>query len=392
MLAIGDTRHVALLVETSNAYARGLLVGVRKYVTANPDWSLYLAEHSRQETDFSWLEGWQGDGVLARIENAETARFIRRLGLPAVDLSAARFAPELPGVETDDDTIARWAVEHFAERGLRSFAFCGDERFRWSVKREAWFSEHVRERGGEASMFAMKPSGTRVVDRQRLADWLRSLPKPVGVLACYDIAGQEVLEACKLADLPVPDAVAVIGVDNDELIGTLTSPPLSSIQPDTTRTGYLAAELLDQLMAGQSLEPGLRLIEPLRVVTRQSSDLFSVDDPQVSEALRFIRDRANQNVQVAGVLRHVGLSRRALDMRFTQLIGRTVHGEIIRVRMARVADLLSSTDWTLPQIAERLDFSHWEYMSVAFKRYMGKSPSDYRRTLARSTVTAPRGN
>lgn len=380
-MIVTETRHVALLVETSNAYARGLLVGVKKYVEERPGWSMYLAEHSRHETDFSWLEGWRGDGVLARIENADTARFIRRIGLPTVDLSAARLVPELPGVETDDDTIARWAVDHFAERGLRNYAFCGDERFSWSVTRGARFADHVRERGSTAHEFRMKPSSMRAADRELLAAWLTDLPKPVGVLACYDIAGQEVLEACKIAGLAVPDSVAVVGVDNDELIGNLTTPPLSSIEPDTTRTGYLAAKLLDLMMHGQTLAPGLRLIEPTRIVARQSSDILAVDDPLVARALRYIRDRSDRNLGVAAVLQHVGLSRRALDHRFMRILGRTVHGEIIRTRMGHVAELLSSTDWTLQQIAERLDFSHSEYMSVVFKRYTGKSPGLYRRTV-----------
>jgi len=227
----------------------------------------------------------------------------------------------------------------------------------------------------------MKSTGMRAADRELLAEWLRGLPKPVGVFACYDIAGQEVLEACKTADLVVPDSVAVIGVDNDELIGNLTTPPLSSIEPDTTRTGYLAAELLDLMMQGRALEPGLRLIEPTRLVTRQSSDILAVDDPLVADALRFIRDRSDQNLAVPAVLRHIGLSRRALDHRFLRSLGRTVHGEIVRVRVAHVAELLSSTDWTLQQIAQRLRFSHSEYMSVVFKKHTGKSPGQYRRSV-----------
>lgn len=381
-MTTADGRAVALLVETSNAYARGVLAGVREYVLAHPGWSLYLAEHSRDETDFSWLEGWRGDGVLARIENTEAAEFIRRLGLPTVDLSAWRFVPEIPGVETDDNTIARWAVEHFAERGLRNFAYCGDGRFAWSRNRAASFAVHVDAHGSRAHTFEMKQSGIRMRDRDRLAEWLRALPKPVGIFACYDIAGREVLEACKIAHLPVPDAVAVVGVDNDEIIGSLTAPPLSSIQPDTIRTGYMAAQLLDLMMSGKSVESEMHRIKPLRIVARQSSDIFAVDDPLVAEALQFIRDHSDHNLDVPAVLQHVGMSRRALDLRFDRIVGRTVHGEIVRVRMTRVAELLSVTNWTLPKIAERLNFSHYEYMSVAFKRYMGKSPGEYRQALA----------
>jgi LacI family transcriptional regulator len=375
----GRIRHVALIVETSNAYARGLLVGIKKYLMTHPGWSIYLGEHSRHETDLSWLENWRGDGVIARIENEATAAAVRRLGLPAVDLSAARLAPEWPCVETDDDAIAQLAVEHFAVRGLRNFAYCGDAQFAWSIKRGNRFREHVRDRGFEAHEFEIKPSGTIADDRTIMAEWLQQLPKPIGVLACYDIAGQELLEACKIANLAVPDSVAVLGVDNDELICNLTSPPLSSIQSDATRTGFLAASLLDEVMSGVERAPELHLIEPLRVVTRQSSDILAVTDPIVAGALRLIRERVDEDLAVSTIQRFVGLSRRALDYRFVQVLGRTVHEEIIRTRMERLASLLISTDWTLPRLAERLNFSHSEYMGIAFKKFFGRSPGDYRR-------------
>ena len=381
---IGHSKHVALLIETSNAYARGLLRGIHEYVAGHREWSLYLVEHSRLETDFSWLEGWHGHGVLARIENVETAEFIRRLSLPTVDLSAARLAPELPGAETDDAHIARWAVEHFVERGITNLAFCGDPRYGWSAKRGTGFATHAVRHGIKAHEFNLPSTGTRAADRDQLASWLSSLPKPVGILACYDIAGQEVLEACAIAGLAVPDEVAVIGVDNDELISTLSHPPLSSIEPDSRRTGYLAAALLDQLMNGENVEPGLRLIPPLRIVARQSSDLLSVSDPLVAHALRYIRDRADTDVKVTDVLREVGLSRRALDIRFVKQVGRTVHSEIVRVRMDRVANLLASTDWTLARIADRLQFRHSEYMGAAFKKHTGRSPGRYRRDVTGS--------
>lgn len=373
------TRHVVLLVETSNAYGRGLLVGVHRYVVQNRTWSLYLAEHSRQEEDFSWLDGWHGDGALARIETPGAAEMVRRLALPTVDLSAGRLVPELPGVETDDRAIAQAAVQHFAERGLRHLAFCGDSRFAWSEARRRFFVTRARALGIEPQTFDIRSTGTRAEDRARLAHWLRGLPNPVGLLACYDIAGQEVLEACQVAGIAVPDSIAVLGVDNDEMIASLTSPPLSSVEPDAVRTGFLAASMLEQMMNGVQVAAGLRLIEPLRVVARQSSDILAVEEPTVGLAVRYIRDNAERDLTVAEVLRHVGLSRRALDYRFVDAVGHTVHAEIVRVRMAKVAELLTTTEWTLPRIAERLGFPHSEYMGVAFKRHTGRSPGAYRR-------------
>ena len=382
------TRHVALVVETSNAYARELLVGVHRYLLERPGWSIYLGEHSRQDRDLSWLEGWQGDGVLARIENEETAIQVRRLGLPVVDLSAARLAPEFPCVETDADGSARLALKHFRGRGVRHFAFCGDSRFGWSVKRQAGFARHA-EAHGDYHEFELRKSSTAGDNRRSLVEWLVSLPKPVGILACYDIAGQEVLEACKIAHLPVPDSVLLVGVDNDDLLCMLTSPPMSSIQPDATRTGYLAAQLLDEMMDGRRLPGEMHLIPPLRIVTRRSSDVFSIDDPVVVAALRYIREHARTAVDVAAVASKVGLSRRALDYRFVSLLDRTVHDEIVRVRLEAVAELLLQTDWTLPRIAEHLAFPHSEYMGVAFRRFFGIPPGAYRRLNASPLASRP---
>lgn len=386
MTASTKTRQVALLIETSNAYARGLLSGVRQYLYENPGWSIYLGEHSRQDTDLSWLEGWRGDGVIARIENREIADRIRELDIPVVDLSAARLLPDLPCVETDDEKIATLALEHLVSRGLKNFAFCGDERFAWSIKRREWFRLRLGEMGVVCHEFDLEPSGTIAADRAALAQWLSGLPKPIGILAAYDIAGQEVLEACKIAGVAVPDEAAVLGVDNDELICSLTSPPMSSIQSDAAQTGFVAASILDEMMSGARIAGDLRLVEPLRIVTRQSTDILSVSDPLVARALRFIRERAEIATPVTAVERHVGLARRALDIRFVRLIGHSVHSEITRVRMDRLAELLIQTDATLPQLAERLEFGHAEYMGVAFKRYTGRSPGDYRRA---NRVTTP---
>lgn len=374
-------KHVALLIESSNAYARGLLRGVHKYVTLKSGWSTYTMEHSRLQLDASWLTGWHGNGIIARVETEATADLVLELGLPAVDLSAARLIPHLPGVETDDRRIAALASTHFAERGLRHFGFCGDSRFVWSLRRHEAFEAQVEALGGIYHEFSMHNSTSSAEDRRALEQWLKDIPKPIGVLACYDLAAQEVLEACKTAGIRVPDDVAVVGVDNDELITTITSPPLSSIQSDSVRAGYLAAQLLDRVMAGQDVAPGLRRVPPVRLVPRQSSALLYTDDVLVRRALNYIVAHQDQRQAVADVCHAAGSSRRALDQRFVAAIGRTVHAEILRVRMAHVAQMLITTELTIEQIAHRLNFVHAENLSVMFKREMGVTPGEYRRNV-----------
>jgi LacI family transcriptional regulator len=375
-------KTIALLVETSNDYARGLLHGIVAYVREHRPWSTYLAEHGRGDAPPTWLARWTGDGIIARVENPRIAKAVRACGLPTVDLSAANLMPDGPIVETDNAAIARLAFEHLQERGFKHFAYCGDDQYNWSKWRGDHFQAHVRQAGRQIHMYSSNV-GHRTNDRwgdqmARLALWIKGLPKPVGIMACFDIVGRQVLEACRLVDAAVPDEVAVIGVDNDELLCELADPPLSSVAPDTHRTGYLAASLLDKLMSGKKGIGREHLIEPLGVVVRESSDVLAIEDQDVSQAIRFIRAHACEGINVADVLADVPLSRRRLEARFKKLIGRTPHDEIDRVRLNRVKDLLRETDLSLAEISKRAGYEHVEYLSVVFKKKMGIPPREYR--------------
>ncbi|HZN65236.1 MAG TPA: DNA-binding transcriptional regulator [Tepidisphaeraceae bacterium] len=373
-------RRVALLVETSNGYARGLLRGVIDYARDHGHWSVYLGEHGRGDEPPRWLARWDGDGIIARIENERIARAVTRSGRPVVDVSAARLLPELPWVETDDRAIAQQAAEHLLERGIRHFAYFGDERFNWSNWRQEHFCELLEKQGFDCAVYSASAASKRDWEHEEdeLADWLAGLPKPVGVMACYDIAGRVVLDACRRARVKVPDEVAVVGVDNDGLVCELSDPPLSSVQPDSRRTGYTAASLLDRMMRGRRVKKLSYRIPPLGVVTRQSSSVLAVTDQDVAEAVRYIRDHACDGINVKDVLQRVPLSRRALEARFVKAVGRTPHAEVERVRLERVRHLLLVTDLSIAEVARRTGFRHQEYLSVAFRRYTGQSPTAFR--------------
>lgn len=373
-------RQVALLIETSNAYARGLLQGVVHYIREHEPWSFYLMEQGRGDDPPAWLERWDGDGIIARIETPRIAAAVVRAGVPTVDVSAARLVPALPWVETDDEQIARLAAGHLLERGFKSFGFCGDVRFKWSEWREKFFADAVRAAGYEARAYRESGDGAGDVAAQAraLRAWVESLPKPVGIMAAYDIRGQQVLDACRSAGLAVPSEVAVIGVDNDELLCDLASPPLSSVIPNAHRTGYEAAALLERMMAGKRVPAAAHLIAPRGVAARQSTDVLAVDDREVARAVQFIREHACEGINVGEVLRAVPLSRRVLEQRFQRLLGRTPREEILNVRLARVRQLLGETDLPLYLIAERTGFEHVEYLSVVFKRETGMTPRAFR--------------
>jgi len=376
-------REVALLIETSNGYARGLLNGIIAYMREHESWSVYLGEHRRGDDPPRWLRRWRGDGVIARIENDRIASAVVDSGLPAVDVSAARKVRSLPWVETNDRAIAEAAARHLLERNFRQLAYCGDDRFNWS----RWRSEHFQRLAGEAGVACSvyKPSARARHDwdatEDEIGQWLLSLPRPVGVMACYDIRARHVLDACRRVGLAVPDQVAVVGVDNDEFLCNLTDPPLSSVAPDTRRTGYEAAALLDRLMSGREKHRGQGIfVEPLGVITRRSTDVMALGDKEVSAAVHFIREHACDGIAVKDLLDEIPLSRRVLEGRFRKLLGRTPHDEIARVRFERVRQLLRETQLTLAEIARRSGFRNAEYLSTAFRKEFGMSPNVYRKT------------
>lgn len=350
------------------------------YIREHRPWSLYLSEHNRGDRPPGWLARWNGNGIIARIENASIAEALRQVGAPIVDVSAARLIPSLPWFETDDGAIAHLAADHLLERGFKYFAYAGDARFNWSKWRCEHFQNCIRAAGREC--FAYHPTkGFSLNDEGQvddLATWIRELPKPVGVMACYDLRGLQVLDACRRSGVAVPDEAAVIGVDNDDLLCELSHPPLTSVIPNTHRTGYEAAKLLDEMMSGKKVRGETHLIPPLGIATRQSTDVLAIEDRNVARAVHFIREHAYDGIKVKDVLKAVPHSRTLLEGRFKKLLGRTPHEEILRVRLNRVKQLLTETDLPLEQIAERSGFPHVEYLSVAFRREVGMPPSRFR--------------
>lgn len=376
-------RSVALLVETSNAYARGLMDGIIAYQREHQLWSIYMGEQERGARPPVWLRNWKGDGIIARIETQAIASAVRRAGVPTVDVSAARRLPSIPWVETDDREIARMTARHLIDRGFQTLAYCGEATFNWSRLREEHFVASAKAADCECHIFSGKDRNEKGYswsrERSRLMTWVRKLPKPVGVMVCYDFKGQQLLDVCREIDVAVPEQVAVVGVDNDARLCRLCTPPLSSVIPDTHRTGYTAAQQLDQMMQGQEVSNDGVLIPPTGIAERQSSDAYAVGDEDVVAALRFIRDHACEGITVADILRAVPLSRRVLEYRFQKLVHRTPHDEIVRIRMQQICRLLRKTDLSLAAIARRTGFADTNYLSVAFKKQMGFPPHAYRK-------------
>lgn len=379
MTAPNRTRNVAILVETSNGYGRRLLAGIYDHICHRDHWCTFLPEHGRGTPPLEELSGWSGDGIIARIETDEIARAVERLGLPTIDISAARLLPDVPYVETNDVEIARLAAEHFLDGGYESFAFCGDAHFRWSENRRVAFQRELEDRGRRAESFdnaSVRHLG--IEERQRhLAVWLRSLPKTVAVFAAYDALGRQVIDACHREGIAIPEDIAVLGVDDDELLCSLTTPSLSSVIPDARGAGCLAAALLDRLLDGGHVEAE-HLLPPIGIATRESSDWLAVSDPLVAAAVAFIRDHIQEGIRADDVATALGVPRRRLEQSLRHGVRHSLHDVILRIQFQQVEHLLRTSDLKLAAIATRCGFRHSEYMTVAFTKSHGISPSAWR--------------
>ena len=374
---------MALLIETSKSYGRGLLGGVTRYLRAHKPWSVDIDERGLEDPAPAWLPRWAGDGILLRTAEPAVVRAVRRRGVPVVCLGERRDGG-LPLLESCDSAIVDLAIGHLVERGFKRFGYAGLRGRPWSDERRDLFVERLARRGYPCTVCDLAAPGgaaARPLQERALAGWLAALPTPAAVLACYDVMGLRVLDACRALGIAVPEKVAVVGVDNDPHLCALADPPLTSVAHDLDRIGYEAAELLDRLMAGHAppRDP-VRRIPPAGVVARQSTDTLAIDEAPVAQAVRFIRQRACEGIAVGDVLRHVGLNRLTLTRRFLRILGRTPKAEIQRIRMDRCRQLLVETDFKLDKIAALAGFWHPEYMNVAFKRETGQTPGDFRRT------------
>ena len=375
-----ESPKVILLLETSREYGRQLQFGITKYSFFQGPWTFYREPGGRDRT-LPRLQDWGANGIIAHVKDAATASKIVDTKIPAI-IKGFRIKG-YPLIATDNQAIGTMAAEHLMSRGFRRFAFCGFDDLYWSNERGQAFSDRIQQEESLEFFHYQQPNTKtqRFWDQEldTMAKWLESLPKPVGVFACVDDRSQHIMHACKMARLDVPTEVAIIGVDNDELVCRLANPQLSSIALGAQRAGYEAAELLDQLMAGRKTDNAIILTRPTKVVTRQSTDVMAMDDQTVAKALLFIRRNASNSIQVSDVVDAVPLSKRALQKRFQAVLGRTILDEIRHARIEICSKMLTETDLPIAQIALACGFPGIDHVSRSFRKIKHMSPLAYRK-------------
>jgi LacI family transcriptional regulator len=331
--------------------------------------------------------GWRGDGIISFIGYREDlAEFIRNSRIPTVEISMVRNDIKLPRVEGDNDMIGRLAAEHFLERGYRNFVWAplmddivNAERYRGFANRLK--KEHLTSHKLPPADSRAAPGGTHdwVARRQLLIRELRRLPKPLAVFGYNDCVAADIIDACDNADLLVPEAVAVMGVDNDVMLCDCLRVPLSSVCHDLEGVAYQAAKLLNRLMAGKKAPKKILRVAPTGVVTRRSTDILAVNNLEVAKALRFIHDQySNPLLSVDNVVMATNFSRRPLEKAFRKELPRTLNEELVRIRLDCVKKLLTTTDLSVTKISAMTGFNRPNHLHRIFRKQVCISPKKYR--------------
>lgn len=374
--------RIAVVFCHESSFDCDLLVGVREYARTKHDWSLVPlpAEARAIRTE----RCRRCDALIGHLYRRDLAEEVMTIGLPTVTVSGLFPELPIPRVSSDHTAIGQLAAEHFLERGYRQFAFVGYHGREFSSAREAAFLRRLRADGLTAERFVFRERQGRHATDHLLANgdvlgsWLVERPRPLAVFAANSVLGFRTSVACQESGLRVPDDVALLGVDNDELQSQLCSPPNSSIALPTHSMGYEGAKLLDLLMSGRTLQTTSIVLPPLGVVVRQSSDALAIQDEDVARAAKFIRQRENMAISASDVIRQVDVSRRTLERKFRSLVGHSIAEEIRSARRERAKTLLASSDVPMARVAERAGFSGNVELSVDFRKNLGLTPSEYR--------------
>lgn len=386
-------RTVGLLIESSRAYGRGLLHGIAKFMRLHNDWSIIYQERTLRDADPLGLAGKRCDGVLARIDTMQQRDWLLKLNVPVVELRGSWDHPRFPRIISDDKAVAEMAAQHLLARGSGYFAFCGFAGADYSESRRDYFCAAIRDAGYLPNIYespaAPHGAGTAAYEStaaahgREMGNWLSRLPQPTGLMACNDVCGRQVIDLCHVHGLRVPDQIAVIGVDNDEVLCDLAEPPMSSVILPTERIGYQAAELLSAMMDGKKPPCHEILVPPVGIVKRRSTDTAVVDDPCIAAALAFIREKACTGIQVEDILDHLAekellVSRSTLDRKFREKLHCSAKDQILDTRLERVRQLLRDTTYSVERIATLVGLAGASQLAAVFKHRTGQTPGEFR--------------
>lgn len=377
---------IILLLDFAEEYSKCLLKGISKYSAEHGHWSfcrmpLYYRETLGSKGILNWAEDWKAHGIIGQLYNEmENDLYQSPIPVIAQDFKERfRFIPNITGQYRETGKLG---AEYFLNKGYTQFAFYGFNNIVWSRERAEGFESAVNQAGFHVHYFEHKKARSTDIwyyKSNSLSKWLKSLPKPIALMACDDNQGVHITEACKQNNIRVPQEVAVLGVDNDVMLCELSDPPLSSIELDIERAGYDTARAMDLMITGRAKFYRDILVPPLKVVTRNSTDIYASQDDYVATVLDFIHKNIDQNLLVDHIIKEVPMSRRSLEKRFVEVTGLPIYKYIFKLRIEKLAQRLVSSEMSVFEIALEMGLSDSKNIARQFRQVMGCTPLEYRR-------------
>ena len=378
---------IILLSDFAEDYGKNLLRGIAWYSKDHGPWTFcrmpgYYRDTIGIDGILAWAKEWKADGIIGQFYNNDEVWKFTQEKIPVIAQDFKERFDEIPNITGAYKETGKMAAEYFLKKGFRNFAFYGFRNIVWSRERAEGFKERVMEAGYDVHLYERTDS--RAVDLWHykpatLTKWLKSLPKPVALMSCDDNLGNHITEASRLIEIKIPDEIAVLGVDNDEMLCELSDPPLSSIGLDTEKCGYEAARLMHQMIRNNSGKYEDITVRPTQVYSRVSTDIFASSDKYIVDALRYIHENLDKNLKVNQVLKEVPMSRRSLEKRFIMTTGYPVYEYIYNKRIERFTQKLLETDMTIFEIALDLGLSDSKNIARQFKQIKGLTPVAYRK-------------
>ncbi|MCC7335845.1 MAG: DNA-binding transcriptional regulator [Pirellulaceae bacterium] len=374
---------IAVVFNHTVSFNRQVLAGVGDYARTKPDW--VLVPFAAEPRTLASARCRACAGLIGHLYSDALATAAVEMGIPVVTVSGLLSEYPIPRVATDHAAIGRLAAEHFIERGYRQFAFVGYSGLEFSDGRYAGFQNRLDAEGRIAERLFIPgklgsiPTGPCRAPRQGLEKWLTRLPRPIAIFAANAAIGFWISVACHEIGLNIPEEVALLDVDYDQLQSQLSNPPTSSVALPAHRMGYEGAQLLDQLISGSKPSTTKIILPPIGVVVRQSSDALAIEDEAIARAASFIRMHRQTPLSVMDVVRHVNVSRCTLERKFRKMVGHSLAEEIRRSRRERAKTLLVSSELSIANVAEQSGYPGNIELSVDFRKYLGLTPTEYRR-------------
>lgn len=383
-----EVKKVALRFSLTSGFSRDVVQGIIAYMRKHGPWEIDMhSEEPISLTSWAELKHWEGDGIIAPVYRKDHIEMLKKKGIPVVNTSAPLEGMPFPSISFDAEAIGEMAANHLLEHKLDRFAFIGPKEWGYSVMRCNSFARTLAEQDAPCTKCWIRPAAVSKqldeawIESNHYLDAIEQLQPPVGVFAANDRVGYGILQACQQLGLRVPEDICLISVDNDEILCNLANPNLSSISFSGEEFGYKAAQMLDAQMKGEALENTNVVIPPERVILRNSSDFLTVDDRDVADALRYIRNHASRFIDVSDVMSVLPISRRSLERRFTDIVGHGVYKEISRCHVERARELLEETDWPVSRIARESGFNSTNRFEDTFRKETGLSATAYRAKL-----------